>query len=183
MIRVNIDKKITGFTIIEMIMVIVVVSIISSVVVSRLSDSNSFNGIILRDQIVSLARIAQQSSLGRAGVELTITPDAPLSNVLIEAKAGTTVIESAFVSMESLSLKGDVNTVSSCSVGGAIALSNAAPLRIGVGELGDLIDSGVVGASYPSSVSSAVRICINDDPAMSVCISPAGFAYTGDCDV
>lgn len=172
-----------GFTLIEIIIVIVTISILTAVVMSRLSDANSFNGIILRDQIISLARIAQQSSFGRANVELIITPSSSGSNVTIEAKTGSTVIESATTPMQSLSLKGDVNTTSSCSGGGANTLSNSAPMRIGIDGLGDLGDSGVVGSGYPSSVSSAVRICINDDPGLSVCISPAGFAYAGDCDV
>lgn len=175
--------KKNGFTLIEIIVVIVTISIITSVVMSRLSDANSFNGIILRDQIISLARIAQQSSLGRADVELTITPDSAGSNVTIEAKTGSTVIEGATTSIQSLSLKGDVNTTSSCSGGGANTLSNSAPMRIAMEALGDLGDSGVVGSGYPSAVSSAVRICINDEPTFSVCISPAGFAYAGDCDV
>lgn len=172
-----------GFTIIEMIVVIVTISIISVVVMSRLSDANSFNGILLRDQIISLARVAQQSSLGRDDVELTITPNPAGSNVTIESKAGVLVIESATTSLQSLSLTGDVNTTASCSGGGANTLTNSAPMRIAIEVLGDLGDSGVVGSGYPSSVSSAVRICINDDPAISVCISPAGFAYIGDCDV
>lgn len=176
------DRKNSGFTIIEIIVVILVISILGTVVVSRLSDTNSFNGIILRDQIISLARVAQQSSLGRADVELTITPNASGSNVIIEAKAGATVIETASTSIQSLSLKGDVDETASCSEGGASTLSNSAPMRIAMVALGDLGDSGVVGSGYPSAVSSAVRICINDDPALSVCISSAGFAYIGDCD-
>lgn len=176
------NRKTGGFTLIEIIVVIVTITIISSVVMSRLSDANSFNGIVLRDQIISLARTAQQSSLGRADVELTITPSPSGSDVLIEAKAGASVIESATTSMRSLSVKGDVNNTASCSGGGANTLSNSTPLRIAIEALGDLGDSGVVGAGYPSTVSSAVRICINDEPTFSVCISPAGFAYVGDCD-
>ena len=28
---------------------------------------------------------------------------------------------------------------------------------------------------------NGVRICVNDDVSLSVCVSPAGYAYEGDC--
>ena len=172
-----------GFTLVEMVIVIIIVSILSVVVISRLSNRNSFNGIIVRDQIISLARSAQQNSLGRANIELTITPNAAGSNVTIANKQGAAVITSTTLSMQSLTLEGDVNTTSSCAGGGSNTISSSAPMRIAFGELGDLGGSGVVGAGYPTAVSSAVRVCINDEVSYSVCVSPTGFAYAGDCDV
>jgi hypothetical protein len=53
-------------------------------------------------------------------------------------------------------------------------------MTIAFGGLGDLRTSGVTGST--GAITSAVRICINDSATMSVCVSPSGFAYAGDCD-
>ena len=56
-------------------------------------------------------------------------------------------------------------------------------MTISFGELGNLGSSGVLGGASTGAVSSAVRVCLNNDPVFSVCFSPSGFAYAGDCDV
>ena len=64
-----------GFTVIELVIVIVILSIISIVTMSRIIGGNSFNAIIVRDQVISLARTAQQNAIGRTNVSMTITPN------------------------------------------------------------------------------------------------------------
>lgn len=170
-----------GFTVVEIIITILIISILAVSVYSRLSDNNTFEGLIVRDQIISLARIAQQNALGRQDVELRVTPTGS-GDVTIETRTGTTTLQSVTTSISSLTLESDVNNTASCSGGASNTLSNSDYLRLRFAELGDLEDSGVVNAGYPTAVSSAVRICINDDPILSVCVSPGGFAYAGDCD-
>lgn len=179
------DLRLTGFTIVELILVIVIISIISVMVMSRFIGGNAFNGIIVRDQIISLARSAQQNALGRADVKMTITPNAGATEVTIATLSGVANIASVTVPMSSLSLSGDVNDTDSCATGGggADAITLAAPMTIAFGELADLGSSGVLGGASTGAVTSAVRVCLNNDVAFSVCFSPSGFAYTGDCDV
>ena len=170
-----------GFTLVEIIIAILIISILAVSVYSRLSNNNTFEGLIVRDQIIALARLAQQNTLGRENVELRVTPTGS-GEVTIETREGATTLRSVTTGMSSLSLESDVNNTSSCSGGASNTLSNSDFLRIRFAELGNLNSSGVVNAGYPTTVSSAVRICINDDPALSVCVSPGGFAYAGDCD-
>ena len=59
----------------EIIITIVLVATVSMVAMSRLVEGNGFNAIIVRDQIISLARTAQQNALGRTNVSMTITPN------------------------------------------------------------------------------------------------------------
>jgi MSHA pilin protein MshC len=174
-------QRCRGFTVVEIIITILIISILAVSVYSRLSDNNTFEGLIVRDQIISLARIAQQNALGRQDVELRVTPTGS-GDVTIETRTGTTTLQSVTTSISSLTLESDVNNTASCSGGASNTLSSSDYLRLRFAELGDLEDSGVVNAGYPSAVSSAVRICINDDPILSVCVSPGGFAYAGDCD-
>lgn len=180
--RLVLIQRCRGFTIVEIIITVLIISVLAVSVYSRLSDNNTFEGLIVRDQIISLARIAQQNALGRQDVELRVTPTGS-GDVTIETRTGATTLQSVTTSSSSLTLESDVNNTSSCSGGASNTLSSSDYLRLRFAELGDLEDSGVVNAGYPTTVSSAVRICINDDPILSICVSPGGFAYVGDCDV
>ena len=55
-----------GFTVIELVIVILILSVISIVTMSRIIGGNSFNAIIVRDQVISLARTAQQNAAAQA---------------------------------------------------------------------------------------------------------------------
>tara|TARA_R110002072_G_scaffold136124_2_gene278049 strand:- start:3216 stop:3749 length:534 start_codon:yes stop_codon:yes gene_type:complete len=174
-------KSQTGYTIIELVIVIVLVGIISAVGFSRILRSDTYNAIIARDQIVSLARSAQQRAIGRSDVAMTIQPDGDDLEIRIQDGGGT--LQTAVVSSISAVLSGDVNEQDGCSVTpGADTITNAAPFVLSFDELGDLLAGGVTGAAgFPEAVSTAARVCINNDPAMSVCWSASGYAYVGDC--
>ncbi len=171
-----------GFTIVELVIVILILSIISVVAISRVLSGNSFNSVIVRDQIISLARTAQQNSLGRADVSMTITPNPAGDSVTIVTSYGGGNIENITAPLDSVSLSGDINDTDSCAATpGADAITSANPMTLTFGELGDLGISGVTGST--GAVTSAVRICLNAVAIDSVCVSPSGFAYEGDCDV
>jgi len=171
-----------GFTIIEMIVAILLMTILGVVVMSRFADSNSLTGDVARDMIVSMSRTALQNSLGRSTVTLTITPSAGGGEATIETSDAGGTIRTETVSLRSVSLSGDINITDSCEVTpGVSSISNAAPMTISFGTLGDIGVSGVTGNT--GAVTSAVRICVNNLASDSVCVSPSGFAYAGDCDV
>lgn len=173
-----------GYTVIELIVVVVLIGIASAFAMSRILQGNAFTPSIVQQQIISLARVAQQSSLGRADVTLTVTPNGAGDRVTIAAEesSGASTIQSVSVPLDTVSLSGDINKTASCAVDdGDAAITSAAPLVLNFGELGDLLDSGVGGGAGP--ISSAVRICINNSPRDSICVAPSGFAYAGDCDV
>ncbi len=174
--------KQTGFTIIEIVIVLVVVAILASIGFSRFLGGNTFDALIVRDQIISLARSAQQSALGRADVIFTITPSASLDTVTLTTSygVGATVINSVEFDLSPIVITGSVNNTDSCSVSAGSAITNAAPFIIRFDELSDLDVSGF-GAG--AAVTDSVKICLDDRPVDSVCISPGGFAYAGDCDV
>jgi len=172
-----------GFTIIEIVVTLVILGVISAVTVSRFGGSDSFSAYIIRDQIISLSRNAQQSSLGRADVKLIVTPSGDGQTVNIKTtNAGGTIL-SVNLALDSVMLTGDVNKTESCATNPASAslgaITNAAPFTLSFGELGSLIPSGF-GAG--TAVTSAVRICLDSRVEDSVCIAPSGFAYAGDCD-
>jgi prepilin-type N-terminal cleavage/methylation domain-containing protein len=172
----------SGFTLVEFVVTIILLGILATVALSRILRADTFNAFIVSDQIISLSRAAQQAALGRSDVLLTITPNVALDsvNLTTASDGGATTIDSVDLDLGSVTLTGDVNDTSSCATPPVTAITNGTPLIIRFGELGDLEPSGF-GAG--TAISSAVRICLNDSPVDSVCVSPSGFAYTGDCDV
>lgn len=171
-----------GFTLIELVITIVLIGIVSAVALSRMLTGDTLNAVIARDQIVSMARAAQQKAIGRSNVALLIQPEADRLQLRIEVDGQS--VETASTALQSVSLRGDVDVLSSCgTVAGTHVISNAAPLRIEFGALGDLVRGGVQGSpGFPQTVNTGMRVCVNGDPANSVCLSATGFAYAGDCD-
>jgi len=167
-----------GFTLIELVLILVIVAILGVTVSSRFLSGNTFNAAVVRDQIISLTRNAQQAALGRATVSLTIQPDGS-GNLDLELDDTNGNVIATQISLDGVtSFSGDVNNTASCTTGGT-DITNGAPFIINFDSLGDLDASGF-GAG--TAVTSALRICVNDEPDQSICVSSAGFAYGGDCD-
>lgn len=174
-----------GFTIVELVIVIFVLGVISATAMSRFSDENAFTGLVVRDQIISQARRAQQGSFGRANMSMVFTPNLAGTEATIEVlqAAASDALSSVTIPIDSLTLTGDTNVTTSCTAAG-VGITNSNPFTLTFGELGDLVaSSGVAGAASYGAPTTAVRFCVNEDINYSVCVSPAGFAYAGDCDV
>lgn len=170
-----------GFTLVEIIIVLVIVAVLAVFAISRFLSASTFNAPVIRDQLVSIVRTAQQNSLGRPDVSVAITPSSDGSSVTITSSDNGGTVSSYQTNLRDVSLSGDINTTASCgATPGGQSITNANPMTINFGELGDLAVSGVTGST--GAVTSALRVCVNNNPVNSVCVSPSGFAYPGDCD-
>jgi MSHA pilin protein MshC len=168
---------IRGFSVVELVIVILIAGILSAAVISRVLRSDTYNEAITRDQLVSLARSAQQKAIGRDDVRLVLQPSGNRLNMRIEDGGG--VVQTVSTALDSVELRGDVNTLASCGVtAGAQLVSAGSPMSLYYNSLGDLLKGGV---GAPVNISTGARVCINSNPLMSVCISAAGYAYVGDC--
>lgn len=166
-----------GFTVIEIVIAIAIVGILSAVAMSRLTQSDTYNPAIARDQIISLSRSAQQKAIGRSGVVLTMQPSA--QSLALTLADGVSTVQTSVVDSESVVFAAGINQTASCTDNtGLTALGNSTALVLRFDRFGDLLTANA-GAETP--VTSSVRLCLNNDPAMSVCWSSAGFAYVGDC--
>lgn len=173
-----------GFTIVELVIVIFVLGVISATVMSRFSDENAFTGLVVRDQIISQARRAQQGAFGRSPITMVFTPNEPGTAATLEVLEASAALSSSTISINALTITGDTDVTDSCASTAGAGITDSAPFTLTFGELGDLVaSSGVAGSGSFGAPTKAVRLCINEDVNYSVCFSPAGFAYVGDCDV
>lgn len=168
-----------GFTLVEVIIALVIVGLLAAVSVARFADGNAFNGVVLRDQIIALTRLGQQSAFGRSDVELRVTPDGSGDASLVLSDENG-VIQRDTIAVAAVDFRADVDETVSCSTSQGAPVTSGAPLIIAFGELGDVASAGV---GSVSPVNLSVRICIDATVETSVCVSPAGFAYIGNCDV
>jgi len=169
-----------GFSFVEAIVAILLVGIVAAVVFPRLLSSDAYNAAINRDQIVAFARSAQQKSIGRSDIRLTLQPSG--NDLLLAVQDSTGEVQRATTPMRTVQLAGDVNVNASCGAapgGNTITSGNA--MQIEYDALGDLLQARFGNAAW-QPVGTGVRICVNNNPMMSICISKTGFAYAGDCD-
>lgn len=184
----NFQRVSRGFSVIELVIVILIIGVISTVAMSRLLDGDTYNASVVRDQVISLARSGHHRALGRTDVALILRPNGDNLEVttaedFVDAN-DYAVLQTSSIDARSVTVSGDVNISASCaSTPGTNLLSNAAPMVIQYDELGDLYQGGVTSAvGYPFAASTAIRLCVNNDPIVSICFSPAGFAFAGDCE-
>lgn len=172
----------SGYSLVELIIVITLIGIVSVVAMSRMLSRNTFNAPIVRDAIISMARSAQQNAIGHTDVVMTL--DVVGNELQLSLEAGTTLLSTATAPLQEVTIRADVNETDSCAVTpGETLLGPGASLVVEYDALGSLLQGGPVsGVGYPYVPTAGMRICINADVLNSVCISPAGYAYAGDCD-
>lgn len=170
-----------GFTIVELVVVIILVGILGAVGLSRYLDRDAFETVVVSSQLISAVRSAQQRSIGRSNVSLTLQRQGESLDMIVEDSSGE--VQRSEASVANATLSGDVNITSSCGlVSGSHILGGGNQMVLEFGRFGELRQGGVTSASgYPESVSEGMRICVNNEPLYSVCISKAGYAYAGNC--
>lgn len=175
-----------GFTLIELVVVIVLMGIVGMMVFSRFTNPNSFNELAAQDTLLTSIRVAQQNALGRSNVTFEI--NSASGEWQFVAKTGATVITSTSVSSANVKLETGtaaelVVPTNSCSSGTRFdtPVSSFVLAFDSQGNI-DSFSNTTVGLETKSPTFNGVRICVNDTVESSVCVSPAGYAYSGNCD-
>ncbi|MDX1491615.1 MAG: type II secretion system protein [Pseudohongiellaceae bacterium] len=176
----------SGFTLVEMVITILLIGIVSAVALSRMLSADAYNAINVREGVISAFQMAQQRAIGHADVVLTFQPDGDELSVLLEGD-GAALVPETRLPLASVTIAAEVDVLDACdtiSPDSDNILSDVKPLIVEFDALGDMLSSGVVDGNpaNPVDVNTGMRICINEDPVMSLCISKLGYAYAGACD-
>lgn len=154
-----------GFTLIELITVIILLGILSAFAVSRFSSSQSYSTTVITNQLIASIRLAQQTALSRASVDssehtqLQITGDS--DNWFLNITSGP------------ITYNAQVDRGNEQVRFGSCSSSTIIPFTLTFDGDGNRIPA------------QALLICI-DTPSSStadieLCISPSGYAYEGAC--
>jgi MSHA pilin protein MshC len=158
-------RKQSGFTLIELITVIILLGILSAFAISRFPSSQSYSSTIIKNQIIASARLAQQTSLSRAsaGSDVVLTLSEIAGNWNLVISGGNGISYAAQVERGSEQVRYSADLASACS-----ALT-AAPLVLTFDGDGNRIPA------------QNLRVCIDAVTDIELCISPSGYAYEGIC--
>jgi len=166
-------KRNSGFTLVELVMVIIVISIISAFAISRNSNSQSYLTNIVRNQLIASGRLAQQTSLSRAStaanVSLTIRPTAIGTREIWRFSVAGGGADSINMEVDRGGEQIHFGSNLSATCSSLTAASDGAPLIIQFDGDGN------------RSPAQNLRICVNSDVISELCVSPAGYMYTGTC--
>lgn len=163
------DKQQQGFTLIELITVIILLGILSAFAISRFPSSQSYSTHIISNQFIASVRLAQQTALSRSSVDINNITD--YTQLIISEISGNWNLAisagaqnyTAQVERGSEQVRFGTDLVAACST------LTAAPLTLTFdGE----------GSRVPAQ---HLRVCIDSTANVEFCVSPSGYVYEGNC--
>lgn len=163
------DKYQQGFTLIELVTVIILLGVLSVFAVSRFPSSQSYSTHIISNQLIASTRLAQQTALSRSSVNMVNMTD--YTQLVISEISGNwnlaisagTQNYTAQVERGSEQVRFGSDLVAACST------LNAAPLTLTFDGEGNRVPA------------QNLRICIDSTVNVELCVSPSGYVYEGNC--
>jgi len=155
-----------GFTLIELVTVIILLGILSSFAVSRLPSSQSYSTSIITSQLIASVRLAQQTALSRTSVDidehtqLNVNGDGGSWRLIVSSGS---LNYSAEVGREDEQIRFGSDFSTNCSA------LEAVPLTVTFDGEGNRVPA------------KNLRVCIDSATDIEVCISSSGYAYEGRC--
>ncbi|MDY6982080.1 MAG: prepilin-type N-terminal cleavage/methylation domain-containing protein [Pseudomonadota bacterium] len=177
-------RKFNGFTIIELVVVLVLVGITATIVAPRYMGPNAFDQSAAQDALLTTIRAAQQAALGRSNVSFAIGQAGNAWVMTVTADPGASTLRTADFPARSVILEtgSAASSGDTCESGFDDAVAANFLLTFDAkGNLASFVN-GANSAFTSDPAFNAVRICVNDTAASSVCVSRAGYAYAGTCD-
>jgi MSHA pilin protein MshC len=155
-----------GFTLIELITVIILLGFLSAFAASRFPSSQGYSTTIISNQLIASLRLAQQTALSRSSVDSTnhtqLNVTGGIDDWRLVVSSGSLIYD-AQVGREDENIYFGSNLAVSCS-----ALS---PVPLTITFDGD-------GNRVPFE---NLRVCIDSATDIELCISASGYAYEGSC--
>ncbi|OUS06748.1 hypothetical protein A9Q81_02375 [Gammaproteobacteria bacterium 42_54_T18] len=154
--------KNAGFTMIELIMVMVVLGILSVSASSLFSSKSNYVTFIAKDQLISMSLLAQQSALAQQQVVIVLCVSQTSDDWVFEVR-------------ESSCSTGDVFVESTAERESATLLQDALPF----------VSPQTFTYNNAASLSGGnnIQFLFVGDSDREVCLSSTGFAYSGVCQL
>jgi MSHA pilin protein MshC len=161
-------NKQKGFTLIELIMVIILLGVLSVFAMSRFSSGQAYSGTIIKNQFLASARLAQQTSLSRSSPNIS-NSNVKLNVSIVAGDWSLVVSGSGGASYAATADRGTEQVRFGSNLTVACSSLTLAPLEVVFDGDGNRIPM------------QNLRVCIDSDIDYELCISPSGYAYEGTC--
>ncbi len=165
-----------GFTVVELVAVLLLLGILAATAMSRMVGSNAYAPALVSQQLIALGRLAQQTALSRQDASISLDVDQNAGDwrfrVLVDDGSSVVTAHEERADLANTSL-----TVSNGAL--SASLGPAASLRLVFDGVGDLA-AGTVAATVLNT-GSGVSVTASGDSVSSVCIGSTGHAYRGNC--
>jgi MSHA pilin protein MshC len=158
----------TGFTLIELVTVLLLLGILSAVAFARLGGVNSFSESLFQQQVLSYLRLAQRTAVAHQGSGAQLN----INRVSASEWDITLVFATQTLSYQ---LEGD-NALTFAAGASSGSISTGETLSLVYRDNGDLTElTSPLVADIDTSLSLVVA------GSRLICVSPTGFAYEGLC--
>jgi MSHA pilin protein MshC len=167
-------KSMKGFTLIELIIVIILISIVSVLGIGLLSSTDQYSARLASDRWLAGFRLAQRLSLQKQNSNqlVTLTVAENSTEWLFSLDQGSINLNEFSIEKERVVVKGSVSDyVNSCDTLPLITF----PFSIKFNGYGDVVSATRV--TKPANQ----RLCFIGANVEEICISPSGYVYEGLC--
>jgi MSHA pilin protein MshC len=163
-----------GFTLIELIVVIILLSILSAVSIALFTAPSQYTARLATDQLIAQFRLAQRLALLKQNASdlVTLNIDQNLNSWAVSVVQGTTLLNQFDVDRDSATVRESTSDFSSAC--GALPVA-AFPRRYYFDGYGNAVNVARL------QLTSNRRICIESANTVELCVSPSGYAYEGTC--
>lgn len=167
-------KSTKGFTLIELIVVIILLSILGAVGIGLFSAPSQYAVKLSADQWLSQFRLSQRISFLRQSasdpIRLTINQSANRWDMLVSQ--GATDLDQFEIDYDSVSVRySQTDFSSSCSALPVMTF----PMNFYFDGYGNAVNAS------RTQLSNNQRVCLTANSTAELCISPSGYAYEGSC--
>ena len=163
-----------GFTLIELIIVIILISIVSAIGIGLLSGTDQYSARLASDRWLAGFRLAQRLSLQKQNSSqiMTVTVTENSESWFFSINQGAFNLSAFDIEKERVQVRGsESDFINGCDTLPLITL----PLSLYFSGYGDAISAARV------QKTANQRFCFIGGSVEEICISPSGYAYEGLC--
>jgi len=168
-IRILVTGRTTGFSIVELITVLILLSILSVVGISRSVTPSSFEAAIVSQFLVAEFRLARRMAMNRQDVNVVLIVSRSTDEVIVDVQTPTAVpLRNRRVARGRVELQADSQTL---GLGEQFIIALDGRGRVNTVTL----------AGVPSLAASGLEISVMGDRTLALCVFPSGYTVDDSC--